>query len=139
MAGVAAALASPLQPQQSAIKAPTLVALGNFQHVLDTVRFRRRIISMPLQVGTLPVNSPVVATLHISGFDYRVLKDLVRTLPHRPDFKDFNALSCDTKRDIKFFAKMGRWPSRLNIRINDFLAAFLFELAECHVQAPTDQ
>ena len=109
------------------------VLVDQSNELLDCRNFRRWFITVPLEIPTLPENSPPASRPDVGGLGEGLFLLLARSAaPDWPDFEEFHAMPRNAKTEIELRANVRRWPAAFNEATYGFPYSRRFKFAERH-------
>lgn len=112
-----------------------LVFADQLEESIDRTHFGHRIVLVPFQIRSSPIDKPSVPRLQVSSFRHRLLTFLSGVVPPGPDLEDFDTPAVEAKVEIDLATKVSRRPMLRNERRNGILDTLPFYVVHvCYVR-----
>src|SRR4051794_39948309 len=102
------------RPRQLAKETGILTFVNQAQKSVNGAHLGHRVVPVPLQIGSLPVNNPLIARLQVSGFRHRFLDRLSGVVPPGSDLENFDTPPVEPEAEIDLMTETNRRPSLRN-------------------------
>ena len=112
------------------------ILIDQLQKLFKFRNFRQWSITMPLQVGTHPINFPNILGLYIGRFCNGMFHFFFRVAPNGPNLENLDALSFYSESQIQLRSNMKGWSPFLNEGGDQLLAFLHFNFSEWHRLSP---
>ena len=113
-------------------EATVLVFVDDTEEILNGSCGRVWLVPVPLEIGSLPVDTPLVCATYVGCLGYGIFVSSAWISKVGTDFEDLDALSLDSEAKVKPWSYVRRWATSLHECGDCFLASLFLELAQRH-------